>query len=190
MILGFHAIFSTYGFWLPNDPRGSGSNYVANWELFRYGPATKVTSQRSVAHVAHDRQLRLAAKQALRYPPVVLTGRQALAVALGFKRASQEGGYALHACAILPEHVHLVIGRHSRPIRRIVAHLKARATQRLRTDNLWPQDGRPVWAGHGWNVFLDDAAGMYRAIAYVEANPVKEGKRPQRWSFVVPWNPP
>ncbi len=29
MILAYHSIFSMYGFWLPNDPRGSGSDYLA-----------------------------------------------------------------------------------------------------------------------------------------------------------------
>ena len=49
MILAYHSIFSMYGFWLPNDPRGSGSDYVANWDLFRFGPATKVNTRHSVA---------------------------------------------------------------------------------------------------------------------------------------------
>jgi len=143
MILGFHSIFGAYGFWLPNDPRGSWSDFVASWELFRFGRATTTTARRSVAHVAHDRQLRLAAKQALKYPPAQLTGRQAVAAALGFKSAGEESGYVMHACSILPEHVHLIIGRHPRHIRRIVGHLKTRAVQRLRADALWPADGRP-----------------------------------------------
>ena len=50
MIFAYHSIFGMYGFWLPNDPRGSGSDYIASWELFRYGPATKTDSRRSVAH--------------------------------------------------------------------------------------------------------------------------------------------
>lgn len=41
MIVGYHLIFSAYGFWLPNDPRGSWSNFVGSWDLFRYGRATK-----------------------------------------------------------------------------------------------------------------------------------------------------
>lgn len=186
MILGFHSIFGTYGFWLPNDPRGSWSEYVANYELYRYGPATKVTVRHSVAHAPHDQQARLAAKATLKHPPVNLTGRQALAVANGFRRACLESGYVLHACAILPDHVHLVIGRHDRYIRRIVGHLKTRAHQQMRAEGVWTED-RPLWADHGWNVFLNDAEGMRRAIAYVEGNPLKEGKRAQRWAFVVPW---
>ena len=38
MIYAFHSIFTMYGFWMSNDPRGSGSDYVAKWDLFRYGP--------------------------------------------------------------------------------------------------------------------------------------------------------
>lgn len=37
MIHAYHFILSAYGFWLPNDPRGSWSDFVGAWELFRYG---------------------------------------------------------------------------------------------------------------------------------------------------------
>jgi hypothetical protein len=36
-LLAAHIIFTAYGFWLPNDPRGSWSEWVAAWELFRFG---------------------------------------------------------------------------------------------------------------------------------------------------------
>src|SRR6266508_1226427 len=98
-VLAFHVIFGAYGFWLPNDPRGSWSDFVASWELFRFGPATKTTSRRSVARAAHDRKARLAAKQALKYPAVQLNGHQALAAIHGFKAASKESDYIIHACS-------------------------------------------------------------------------------------------
>ena len=47
MVHGYHVIWGTYGFWLPNDPRGSWSDFVASWELLRFGAATK--SQERVA---------------------------------------------------------------------------------------------------------------------------------------------
>jgi hypothetical protein len=73
-----------------------------------------------------------------------------------------------------------------RPIGRIAGHLKTRAKQRLASEGLWPDAERPVW-GHGnWKVFLDTYEDVARAMAYVEENPAKEGKPPQRWSFVVP----
>lgn len=85
MVLAYHVILGTYGFWLPNDPRGSWSDWVWSWELFRFGgPATKVDSPHSVAHVPHDRRIRLAAKMILKYPPVRFNGTQARAVGRGF----------------------------------------------------------------------------------------------------------
>lgn len=188
MILAHHCIFSMYGFWLPNDPRGSGSDYITVWELFRYGPATKTLSRHSVAANRHDHALRLQAKEALKYPPVQITGLQAVTIAKGFRKACEEGGYRIHALSILPDHIHLVIGRHPRWIRQIVGHLKSRATTALKENLLWFPDNRPVWGEHGWNVFLDTEAAVRRAIRYVEQNPIKEGKNRQNWSLVTPFD--
>ena len=124
MLRGFHVIFSTYGFWLPNDPRGAWSDFVRRWELVRFGRATKVNTRASVAEDAHDYEARRAAKLALKYPEVQFTGRQAQAVGHGFGRAVAEADYLIHACSILPQHVHMVLGPHKRDIRRIVGHLK------------------------------------------------------------------
>jgi hypothetical protein len=57
-VLAAHIILTVYGFWLPNDPRGSWSDFVAAWELLRFGKATKVDTRQSVAHVQHDQNLR------------------------------------------------------------------------------------------------------------------------------------
>src|SRR5262249_33098542 len=106
MIVGYHVIFSAYGFWLPNDPRGSWSDFVGAWELFRYGRATKTTERRSLAYREHDRELRKAAKSALKYPAVEFTGVQARAVARGFALYFEKAAVPVWACAILPDHVH------------------------------------------------------------------------------------
>src|SRR5687768_11557797 len=143
MILAFHSIFSMYGFWMPNDPRGSGSDYIAAWQLFRYGEATKTNSRRSVAGVSHNPPIRLAAKQVLRYSPVTISGVQAVAVIEGFTDACDDAGYRVRACVILPDRVHLVIAHHSRPIRQIVGHLKSKATRHLKATGLW-HDARPI----------------------------------------------
>ncbi|MBM4019376.1 MAG: hypothetical protein FJ288_13820 [Planctomycetes bacterium] len=187
MVIAHHMILSAYGFWLPNDPRGSWSEFVGGWELARFGRATKTDARRSVAGALHDRRLRTAAKDALHYPPVAFSGRQALAVGRGFARACRESAYVLHACSILPEHVHMVIAQHERAVERIAAHLKARATQRLKAEGLWPDPDAPVWAKGCWRVYLNAPEDVRRAVAYAEANPEKEGKPRQRWSFVIPY---
>lgn len=193
MVLAYHVILTMYGFWLPNDPRGSWSDVVREWELLRFGPATKVTTRRSVATRAHDRALRRAAKAALRYPPVRITGVQAVSMANGFVVAINQAGYVVYACSILPDHVHLVVARHDRPIEGIVPHLKAKATMRLRADGrhpmaLWPRaDGSlpSPWARNFWAVYLDRKADIARAVRYVEGNPGKEGLTRQAWPFVT-----
>ena len=192
MLRGFHTIISNKGFWLPNDPRGSWSDFVWAWELFRYGPATKVETRQSVAHVPHDRALRLAAKSALKYPPVIFTDEQIEIVGEGFAQAAREGGYAIHAAAILPDHNHLVLGPQDRPIGQVVGHLKAKASMALRRAGLHPyeehadaRDRVPTcWAEDYWKVYIYTEEHMRKAVKYVERNPLKEGRARQEWDFV------
>ncbi len=193
MIVAYHVIFGTYGFWLPNDPRGSWLDFVGSWELYRYGPATKTDERRSLAYREHDRGLRLAAKKALKRPAVELNGLQARAVAQGFGDYVKKSQLAVWACAILPDHVHLVVGRPGMDVEQLVIQLKGAATESLKVQGLHPfghmkdNKGRTpkCFARGEWKVFLDPED-VPRAIRYVDNNPVMEGKKLQRWSFVVP----
>jgi REP element-mobilizing transposase RayT len=195
MVLAYHVIFCTYGFWLPNDPRGSWSTFVAAWELFKFGAATKTESRRSVAAKKHNRQSREEAKTALKYPVVVFDGTQACAVGLGFGTSIEKGGVQVWACSILPEHVHMVIARHEKKVETLVGFLKGEATKRLVAEEVHPlkefanEDGDvpTCWARKCWKVFLDSDADIRRAIQYVEQNPLKEGKPRQNWVFVTPY---
>ena len=196
MILAYHVIITAYGFWLPNDPRGSWSDFVRAWELFRFGgAATKTDTRRSVAGAAHDHQRRLRTKEALARPPVSFNGIQARAIGRGFTRRAQRSGYEIYACSILPEHVHLVIGRHRYSVEKVTELLKGAASERLADEGLHPfQDvfyrngRRPTpWARKLWKVFLFNHADILRSLRYVEENPLKEGKPRQSWPFVVPY---
>jgi REP element-mobilizing transposase RayT len=188
MVLAYHSIFGMYGFWLPNDPRGSGSDYVGALNVLRFGSATKVNTRHSVASREHDTIRRELVYRALSHPRVAISGKQAVVIATGFATAIEQGNYRLFACAIMPEHVHLVVECHARPVRQIVGHLKSRATQQLRAEGDWPNE-QPLWGAHGWNVPLGDVSAVRRAIAYVEDNPVKEGMKRQKWSMVTPFVP-
>src|SRR5689334_2056391 len=112
MVFAYHVIFGTYGFWLPNDPRGSWSDFVASWEILRFGKTTKMCDASSQARENHDVALRLSAKSALKHPEVVFSGVQARAVARGFASVCAKSSYIVHACSIMPQHIHLVIRRH------------------------------------------------------------------------------
>jgi len=195
MLLGAHLILSAYGFWLPNDPRGSWSDFVASWELLKFGKATKVSTTRSVAWVPHDVALRKAAKKSLLHSPVFFNGAQALAIAKGFAQAASEIDLRVHACSILPTHAHLIIGAHRASYPSITRRLKACATRFLREERMDPMQGRvdgegapqSPWGSKYWKVFIENQRHLRHAIRYVEQNPLKEGKREQHRSFVVPY---
>ena len=197
-VLAYHVTFCTHGFWLPNDPRGSQSAVVRAPHLQPFGPATPTGGRESAAHRPHDAAKRQRAKKELVYPEVVFTGRQALSVGRGFAARTAKSGYVIHACAILPCHVHMVIARHSYSIEQVVRLLRQQATCRLLEDDLHPfaalrtSAGRlpSVWAEDFWKVFLFTTEEIRQRISYVEENPLKEGKPRQHWSFVTPFDPP
>jgi len=195
-MLGLHLIFSTYGFWLPNDPRGSGSTRVRTWHVYDAGgAATKVNTAQSVATRPHDRWLRLQAKQALKYPPVVLTGLQARAVARGFAAILPKVELVIHAAAIMPDHIHVVVARHAYDGDELIACLKRAGTRGMNEEDLHPlaafrhANGKlPCpWGGGGWKVFLRTPGEMRDRIRYVDQNPIRAGFTRQAWSFVVPY---
>jgi REP element-mobilizing transposase RayT len=196
MVLAYHVIFGVYGFWLPNDPRGSWSKFVGSWDLFRFGRASKTNDWRSLAGRSHDQELRRAAKQALQRPAVKFTGIQARAVGRGFAEAAARHGVAVWACSILPFHVHLVIGRHTWLVEDVVDAFKDAATRRLVEEGLHPFQGQRLknahepscWAHGQWKVFLNTGVDVRRSIGYVEENPEKEGLPRQRWSFVIAYH--
>lgn len=192
--IAFHVILCTYGFWLPNDPRGSWSTFVRAPNIARHGAATKTDTRKSVAGRAHDRSRRESAKRAMVRPAVELTGLQARAVGRGFANQVATSGYVVRACCILPNHVHLVIRRHRYSIEQVVRALRQAATMRFLEEGLHPfadqrlESGRlpSVWAQGFWKVFLYTGNDIVRSIRYVEQNPIKAGLKPQRWPFVVP----
>ncbi|MCA9166177.1 MAG: transposase [Planctomycetales bacterium] len=195
MVHGYHVIWGTYGFWLPNDPRGSWSDFVYAWELAQFGPATK-----SVERVEVDRDEYVAwrerARAALRYPPVELSTQQVIEVATGFGSFIEKNQLAVWACSIMPEHVHFVFGRLRYRVEQAANLLKGAATRRLVETDLHPQlryrneqtNRLPsMWAEGQWKVFLESEEAIVRAIRYVEDNPIRAGKPAQQWSFVSPF---
>jgi REP element-mobilizing transposase RayT len=193
VIVGYHVIFGTYGFWLPNDPRGSWSEFVGSFELFRHGRATKTDARHSLADVPHDHSKRSAAKEDLRYPAVYFTDDQIEAVGLGFGNYVAKSQLSVWACAVMPDHVHLVVGRHRLTVEKFVIQLKGAATEQLKVRALHPlasfadESGTvpKCFARGEWKVFLDEDD-IERTVEYVEQNPVKDGRPRQRWSFVKP----
>lgn len=192
MIHGYHVIWGTYGFWLPNDPRGSWSDFVQSWELRRFGKAQKQLEREDISPTELA-AWKSNAQSALKYPPVSLTGIQALEVGKGFGEFARASSLTIWALSILPEHVHLVLGRHRYEIETASNFLKGSASTQLDAAGLHPMssfrkpDGKlpSMWNSKQWIQYLDSEEAIDNAINYVEQNPVKEGKKKQKWSCVT-----
>jgi REP element-mobilizing transposase RayT len=193
MILGYHIILGTYGFWLPNDPRGSYSKHVWSPDLAKHGPATTVKTKHSRAADPHDIPKRLRAKRDLKFPEVFLSGVQAQELALGIGEAVSKYDFQLLAFAILEQHIHCVARSSSMQSEAIVKQMKRYAGNRLSRSGKNPlasfreeNNNRipSVWARGFWKRYIDSEDQLLNTIRYVEQNPIKEGKRAQYWSFV------
>jgi REP element-mobilizing transposase RayT len=195
MVHGYHVIWGAYGFWLPNDPRGSWSDFVRSWELARFGPATR-SAERLDVDPEQWARWRAAAVQSLQFPPVSLSGLQTHAVGTGFANSVRKSHLTIWACSILPEHVHLVIARHTYKVEQTCILLKGEATKQLNAESIHPQvkfrnaRGKlpSMWAERQWKVFLDSEESIEAAIQYVEENPLKEGKAEVVVRHAVYWD--
>jgi len=193
MVIASHVIITAYGFWLPNEERGSWSDFIRSWELLRFGPATKVGTRRSVARRPYDRERRAAMARALKYPEVKFSGEQALWIARAFAEQVAKSGFLIYALAILPGHVHFVVSRHRYHVEQVTNLLKGAATRMLTSHEMHPMQrvvppGTTLpspWASGLWKVFLDSSQDVIRSIDYCNDNPIREGRKPQRWSCVT-----
>lgn len=197
MVIAYFVTMGHYGFWLPNDQRGSGSRYVGSPSLYPFGKASFIQNRRhSRAARAYDRELRRRAQQALDHPPVDLSGEQAWSVAQGFRTTIERTGCVILACAVMPDHSHLVLLRHRYEIEKLVIQLKGDATRRLRAHGRHPFQNLPdergrlpcMWGRSSWDVYLDTPQEVIEKIDYVRKNPTRAGLSRQEWSFVTEYS--
>lgn len=110
MVIAYHSVFTTYGTWLPNDPRGSFSKAVYNAELAALGPIL-YGRQLPQPQPAVMRRFHTMARPCLARAPVFINEDTRLLVAAGFREAIGRLGIVVHECAIMNNHVHLLVQR-------------------------------------------------------------------------------
>ena len=124
-------------------------------------------------------------KEALKYPAVTLASEHIQLVGQGFAEVVVRTGCIIYACAIMPDHVHLVIERHRYSIEQLVILLKGGASDFLRNRGKHPQQkyiGKDcklpkTWEKGSWNVFLNGAEMVQDKIDYTNVNPIRAGCR-------------
>src|SRR5438093_2829954 len=111
MVAGFHLIWTAYGWWLPNDPRGSSSyeirvEKIAELGELHHGRKAVQPPGREIKQFYHR------AQDILKHPLLILEDPEIDLVAESFSQIIQESRYTCYACAIMPDHVHVLIRKH------------------------------------------------------------------------------
>jgi REP element-mobilizing transposase RayT len=184
IIIAHHLIWTGYGWWLPNDPRGSMSKRVATDVIAQLGELHH--GRKKVQPTSAElRDFRARAKDVLDHPLRKFTDRDTEAIAEAFKDVVTQQNYTCYACAIMPDHIHLLIRKHKHKAEEMISHFQDESRSRLRND--WPAD-HPIWGGPGWKVFLDHPNDIRRTIKYIERNPVEWNLPQQTYSFVAEYD--
>ena len=133
------------------------------------------------------REFQQRAKEVLRFPLKKLDLHEIGVVGQGLGEAIAERRYTCYACAVMPDHVHLLIRKHRHQAEEMIENSQNASRLRLRTAGARTPD-HPTWGGPGWRVFLDHPTVIRRTVRYIENNPVKWKLPRQRWPFVVQYD--
>jgi REP element-mobilizing transposase RayT len=164
IVIAYHIMWTLYGWWLPNDPRGSTSRTIRNDLIADLGELHIGRKQIQPA----GRDIRAFFNQAaatLRHPLLTLAPVEFAQVAEAIAHATEECKYTCYACAVMPDHVHLLIRKHKDLAEEMIEKIQALSRTRLVESGLREHD-HPTWTRGGWKVFLDhpDESMAHRAL--------------------------
>jgi len=182
VIIGHHLILHGYGHWLPNDPRGSGSEELRQEKLDDLGP---IHFGRKPVQPPRDelRAFWREARPRLDFPIVWFDDAKRQAMGEAFAEVVRRCKYTVWACAILSNHAHLCIRRHRDDALTMWNHFveESRAQLRLFAD---VPENHPIWSHRPCEVFLYTPEEVRGRVDYIEENPGKHRLETQTWPFV------
>jgi len=183
MVVGYHLVWTAYGWWLPNDPRGSWSSEIRVEPIKPLGElhyGRKAQQPRS----AEVRRFYEQAQDVLAHPLLTFGDAEIAIIAQSFGEVIRDRNYTCYACAIMPDHVHLLIRRHIDKAESMIETFQNESRSKLiATGKRSPTN--PVWGGPGWKGFLNSRSDFERVERYIRQNPIQIGKPEQHWDFVT-----
>jgi REP element-mobilizing transposase RayT len=171
-----------YGWWFPNDLRGSSSHEIrvekiASLDELHHGrKAGQPPSKEIRKFYEHARDI-------LKHTLLTFDAADVSLLVPSFARTIAEHRYTCYGCAIMPDHVHLLIRKHRDLSEVMIEHLQQASREAL-IEASRRSATHPVWGGPGWKVYLNTRADMERIVKYIHDNPIKAGQPPQEWPFV------
>ena len=185
-IIAHHLVWTAYGWWLPNDPRGSMSSFIqsdliAELGEIHYGRKRIQPAGWEIRQFYEDAPTRLQHE-------LLLFDKHAIQlVAESFATTIHRNGWTVYACAIMPDHVHMLVRVHRDRAEKIIEKLQSDSRWYLREKGTRPKE-HPVWGGPGWVVFQHSPDDIERTIRYITSNPIKQRLPEQSWPFVTPYD--
>jgi REP element-mobilizing transposase RayT len=182
VVIAHHLIWTAYGWWLPNDPRGSTShrirqNIVTSLGEIHHGRKTVQPAGWEIRAFYNK------APSVLKHALLTISPDEREIIAASFAETIAARKYTCYACAIMGDHVHMLIRKHRDTAEQMIANLQESSRDALRRHGSRPSD-HPVWGGPGWKVFQDHPDDIRRTIPYIEDNPVKMRMPRQQWAFI------
>ncbi len=186
MVIGHHIILTGYAHWLPNDPRGSMSLEVYSPKLaelaqVHFGRKKKQPSREELRAFYRE------AREYLAYQVLWFDDaeRQAITDAIG--RIIEREKLTCYACAVLTNHVHLLMRKHRLSSEHMLGAFKDGIRGHLQTREHVPAD-HPVFSADHRVLFKSTTESVRRCITYIAGNPRKHGLPPQEHDFVAPYD--
>jgi hypothetical protein len=123
MVLAYHLIWVAYGWWLPNDPRGSMSDTIKRDMLAELGELHQ--GRKRVQPAGREiREFYEKAKDLLLHDLLAFTESEVAMIAHAFAETIKAQRYTCYACAIMHDHVHLVIRKHRQLAEDMITHFQ------------------------------------------------------------------
>ncbi len=185
MVAGYHLIWTAYGWWLPNDPRGSSSHEIRVERVAELGELHH-GRKRVQPPGSELRRFYNEARPVLQHELLRFHDRDVALIGRSFAEAIARKNYTCYACAIMPDHIHALIRRHRDRSEQMIAALQNASRDALVAAGRRRED-HPVWGGPGWTVYQNTREDMERTVRYIEENPLKAGLPAQHWPFVTPY---
>lgn len=183
MVAGFHLIWTAYGWWLPNDPRGSSSHEIRVERVSELGELhhgrKPIQPPSREIHAFYEQ-----ARQVLKHPLLTFEEEDRRIIGESFRDVVAAERYTCYACAIMRDHVHALIRKHKHHAETMIENLQAASKASLIAANRRDPE-HSVWGGPGWKLFLYTPDDMRRIVRYIQQNPQKGGLPDQHWDFVT-----
>jgi len=186
MVIGYHIILTGYGHWLPNDPRGSMSHDVFSPDLMplaehHFGRRKIQPSKKML------RTFFVEAQQYLTHSILWWEEAERRAITQAFREIIHEQKLTCYSCAILPNHVHLLMRKHRIPAEEMSDAMKERACTLLGKIE-FADKKHPIFSDRRCHVYKSDVPSMRNCVRYIEFNCGKHKLPRQKYDFVTPYD--